>query len=117
MKKIILFSLILSAHLGFAQKLTIKGQLLDSASSPLPSATVIILQSKDSSLVNFGTSDSKGFFEIRNVVRGEYFVKVSFLGFAPYMKRIIPGEGMIEVNLGQIRLLNKSTMLNEVVIR
>ena len=117
MKKIILFSLILSAHLGFSQKLTIKGQLLDSASSPLPSATVIILQSKDSSLVNFGTSDSKGFFEIRNVVRGEYFVKVSFLGFAPYMKRIIPGEGMIEVNLGQIRLLNKSTMLNEVVIR
>ena len=117
MKKIILFSLILSAHLGFAQKLTIKGQLLDSASSPLPSATVIILQSKDSSLVNFGTSDSKGFFEIRNVVRGEYFVKVSFLGFAPYMKRIIPGEGMTEVNLGQIRLLNKSTMLNEVVIR
>jgi len=116
-KKIILFSLILSAHLGFSQKLTIKGQLLDSASSPLPSATVIILQSKDSSLVNFGTSDSKGFFEIRNVVRGEYFVKVSFLGFAPYMKRIIPGEGMIEVNLGQIRLLNKSTMLNEVVIR
>ena len=117
MKKIILFSLILSAHLGFAQKLTIKGQLLDSASSPLPSATVIILQSKDSSLVNFGTSDSKGFFEIRNVVRGEYFFKVSFLGFAPYMKRIIPGEGMTEVNLGQIRLLNKSTMLNEVVIR
>jgi hypothetical protein len=116
-KKIILFSLILSAHLGFAQKLTIKGQLLDSASSPLPSATVIILQAKDSSLVNFGTSDTKGFFEIRNVVRGEYFVKVSFLGFAPYMKRIIPGEGMTEVNLGQIRLLNKSTILNEVVIR
>src|SRR5690349_19109358 len=101
MKRILLLLLIMPSLL-WAQKFTIKGQLTDTLSSPLPSATIMILHAKDSALANFGVSDGKGLFEIKNVPRGEYLFKVSFIGYATYTQRIAPAEGLVEMNLGQI---------------
>jgi len=72
-KILILFSIALMSQLAVAQKLSVRGQLTDSLSNPLPSATVMILLAKDSSLVNFGATNVNGFFEIKNVVRAESF--------------------------------------------
>jgi hypothetical protein len=49
---IVLLGIAASATLG--QKFSIKGQVIDSLSSPLPSSTVMLLNPTDSSLVNFG---------------------------------------------------------------
>jgi hypothetical protein len=117
MKKIILVAFVLISSLSLAQKFTIKGQLTDSLSKSLPSATVFILLTKDSSLVNFSVSDVNGFFSIRNVSRGEYLFKVSYIGFKTYVKRISPAAGALEVDLGQIRMFPVSSILGEVVIK
>ena len=74
-----LFSLCL-----FAQTNTIKGILVDTTGQVLGSATVSILQKRDSSLVNYTLSDSKGSFEIRDLPFGEYLIFISFTGYEVY---------------------------------
>lgn len=100
-----------------AQKFIVKGQLLDSGSVGLPSATIMILQSKDSSLVNFGTSNAEGFFEIRNVAAGDYFLKVSYIGYQTLVKRFATQPGSQEVNLGKLSMSSQSKLLNEVTVK
>src|SRR5436853_4095199 len=116
MKRILLLALFIPA-VAWSQKFTLKGQLTDTLSSPLPSATIMILLAKDSSLVNFGVSDIKGNFEIKNLNRRDYLFKVSFVGYDNYTKRIVPNEGIVEMNLGQIRMRPKTTQLDEVIVQ
>jgi outer membrane receptor protein involved in Fe transport len=108
----ILFAL--ASFASFAQKATIKGQVTDAASA-LPSSTVMILSVKDSSLVNFGVTDAKGIFEIKNVNKGEYLIKVTFVGFAPYLKRIATTIDPV-LDLGLIKMEPLTKELDGVVI-
>ena len=118
MKKLYIFLLLIgfTASVSVGQKFSIKGLVTDSLSGPLPSSTVMLLNPKDSSLVNFGVSDVKGSFEIKNVSKGEYLLKITFVGYSNYMKRITtPAEaGVIE--LGRIKMLPKSQELDAVVV-
>ncbi|MBS1682178.1 MAG: TonB-dependent receptor [Bacteroidetes bacterium] len=100
-----------------AQKFTIKGQLTDSVGS-LPGATILILQQKDSSLVQFGVSDANGLFEIKNIAQGNYLFKISFVGYANFVKKISPQpQNGFEIDLGKIRMSPQSKQLNEVVVK
>ena len=101
----------------FAQRFIVTGQLLDTLNAPLPSATVMVLQVRDSSLVNFGASNARGIFQIRNVVRGDYFIKVSYIGFATFTKRIDFLETGLNIDMGQLKMEPQSTQLGEVVIQ
>ncbi|MBX2901436.1 MAG: TonB-dependent receptor [Cyclobacteriaceae bacterium] len=117
MKKILLVMLMSVAVGAQAQKFSIKGQVTDTLAAPLPSTTVMLLNSKDSTLVNFGVSDLKGFFEIKNVNKGEYLLKVTFVGFGSYQQRIVtPAEGNI-VEVGKIKLAPQTKELDAVVIK
>jgi hypothetical protein len=117
MKKFYLLSLMIVA--GFtaqAQKVSIKGQVVDTLSNAMPSATVMLMNPKDSSLVNFGVSDSKGFFEIKNVSKGEYELRITFLGFQTFSKRI-GVDGLTALEVGKIKLEPQTKQLDEVVIQ
>lgn len=118
MKRIyILFVLTLSFQFAVAQKFSLKGQVTDTVSSPMPSATVMLLNPKDSSLVNFGVSDTKGFFEIKNVSKGVYDVKITFLGYRTFVKRVTADGAMPVVEVGKIKLEPQSKQLDELVIQ
>ena len=114
---IILLGITVSATLG--QKFSIKGQVTDTLSSALPSSTVMLLNLKDSSLVNFGVSDSKGYFEIKNVNKGEYLLKITFVGYANYTKRITtPTDAAVPViEVGRIKMAPQARQLDEVVVQ
>ncbi|HEY3429763.1 MAG TPA: TonB-dependent receptor, partial [Cyclobacteriaceae bacterium] len=119
MKKIYLLVLLLvfvSVQIAWAQKSSIKGQVVDSLSNAMPSATVMLLNAKDSSLVNFGLSDAKGFFEIKNINKGSYDLKISFLGYAPFTKRIDAAGDSPVVEAGQLKLQPQAKQLDEMVI-
>jgi hypothetical protein len=117
MKKILVVVLLAQAQFAFAQKVSIKGQLADSLGT-LPSATILLLQQKDSSLVQFGVSNSDGLFEIKNIGRGDYLFKVTFVGYSNYVQKISvrPENGTV-IDLGKIRMRPKSKQLNEVVVK
>lgn len=102
---------------GMAQKFSIKGQVTDTLASPLPAATIMILNPKDSSLVNFGVSDYKGMFEIKNVSKGSYQLKITFVGYVPFIKNFTTPEGVTEVQFGAIKMQTLTKELAELVIK
>lgn len=104
---------------SLAQKFSIKGQVTDTLSSPLPSSTIMLLSPKDSSLVNFGVSDLKGFFEIKNVNKGEYLLKITFVGYTTYTKLIsTPADATVPVlEVGKIKMAPLTRQLDEVIVR
>lgn len=115
MKKLLYLLLFFSTTVA-AQKITIKGRLLDDTNTPLPSATLMLLSPKDSSLVNFSISNGEGFFEIKNLVRNSYLLKVTYVGLATFTKLVEPKEGEIIVELGDVQMVQQSKQLNELVV-
>lgn len=106
---------VLSSQIIVAQKISVRGQLVDSAGVALPSATILILSAGDSSLVNFGVSGSDGRFEIKNLSRQNYLFKATFVGYAPIMKQIAPTYEPV-VDLGVLKMSPQSKLLDEVSI-
>jgi hypothetical protein len=116
MKKII-FALLLISQAALAQKISIKGQVLDGDDNPLPSATVILLNPADSSLVNFGASKADGSFELKNVNRGEYMLRVTFVGHKTFSYRVSPAADQAVVDIGIAKMEEAKTELDEVVVQ
>ncbi|WP_337043504.1 outer membrane beta-barrel family protein [Emticicia sp. 17c] len=114
MKK--LFILLLFTLPGFAQKLTIKGTVTDSAAAPLQYATVLLLSPKDSSLINFGRTTDKGTFELKNLNPANYLFKITYVGHKPFYRLIVPDIATM-VDLGSIKLEPISKELDEVTIK
>jgi hypothetical protein len=116
MKKVILVLLVALSYTGYGQKFTIQGQLVDTLSKPLPSATVLLLNPKDSSLVNFALGDANGNFAIKNVSKGEHLFKVTFIGFRPFMKEIVTPETGNIIDLGVVKMEPASNELDAIEI-
>ena len=119
MIKNILLPVLLAATLtSFGQRFTIRGQATDTLKSGMPSATVMLLQQKDSSLVGFGSTDRQGIFELKNITRGDYQVKITFVGYATAFKLISAADFSAPVlELGRIPMEPVSKELDELVVK
>jgi hypothetical protein len=101
-----------------AQKFSIKGQVVDTLSSPMPSSTVMLLNPKDSSLINFGITDARGFFEMKNILKAEYQLRITFVGYAPYSKSLSKNDFSAPViELGKLKLKPSTRELDEVIVK
>lgn len=117
MRIFILLAALLSAQALYAQKITVKGKLVDSSDTPLPMATVLFLNPKDSTLLNFGATNKDGLFEVKNLNRAEYLFKVTYVAQAPLYVRISPKPDEVIIDLGVQKMEPESTLLGEVEIR
>lgn len=102
-----------------AQQYLLSGTLVaDSTLEPLEAATIMLLDGRDSSLVNFGRSDEKGFFEIKNISNSKgYLLRISYVGYATYDHNIPQGQSQNPYELGQIKLEPASANLGEVTVK
>jgi hypothetical protein len=118
MKKILLIlALITSGIIAHAQKMMINGTVIDSAGKALESASVVLLNSSDSSLVAFGRSKSDGTFLLRNApIGGVYTLKITFVGYEPYLQDIAKETQKDKLDLGGIRMTPLSKMLDAATI-
>ena len=74
--------LVLSSFTLDAQKGTVRGKLTDAANqAPIGYASVMLLNSADSTIVTGDMSDKDGTFSIQNIPSGNYLVKVTFVGY------------------------------------
>lgn len=90
------------------------GTLIDSSKNePLVYVNVAILNKEDSSFVKGATSDLNGYFEVKEVPEGEYFLRVSYVG---YLTRFIPVTVTNNTALGTINMRKGSTQLRTVKI-
>lgn len=94
----------------------VKGKIVDSTdNSPLASATINILDAKDSTLLSFGRTNDKGEFSISRLKTGELILLVTYTGFA---KKEIPfslSEASPQKEFGDISMLS-STALEDVTV-
>jgi hypothetical protein len=120
MKKLVsFFAFLFFSSFLFAQtpaKVTIKGIVEDTLGAEQPFATVMLLNPKDSALINFARSDEKGAFVFKNVKNQAYLLKISFVGLIPFQEYIPPSVS--EVNdLGGLKMKPITKELMEVVIK
>ncbi len=109
---------VMSAGLVTAQKFSIHGQVTDSLSAPMHSATVMLMSANDSSLVNFGVTDGRGLFTLKNVSAADYLVKVTFVGFSPAVKYLRTTDFTYPVlEVGILNLRPVSSELEALVIQ
>ena len=113
MQKNLLFSIIffiVSAPI-FSQE--IKGVILDSDGQSVEFATVSAINPKDSILISYSNTNSKGEFELTELKSGKFIFQVNYIGLKTYSKIVEFKDKTI--NLGEITL-EIANELDEVVV-
>lgn len=111
--------LIMTGLSAFAQpSYRIEGKLHNfSENKPVEFASIAVHHLPDSALVTGAVSDTSGRFSIANLKEGNYFIKVSCIGFKPMLKNGISlNEGNPSFNMGVIELNADAQALKEVVV-
>ena len=95
----------------------IKGVVFDTiAKQPVPAATITVLQSKDSSLVTFTMTNSRGEFSLTNVPYGDYRLLVTHVNYHNVNKYFTINDANKNIDLPNIEVSDKNKVLEEVVI-
>ena len=105
--------------ISFAQKNgNVKGIVFDTiANQPISAATITVLQRKDSSLVTFTMTNSRGEFTLANVPFGDYRLLVTHVNYHNVNKYFEVSESKKDIDLANIELSDKNKVLEEVVVQ
>ena len=94
----------------------ISGRVIDAElNQPLPYVNIII---KDvaNKIITGGITRDDGTFEIENIPEGNVILSIQFVGFKTINKNIILGKGNYKVDIGDVKLEEESTGLDEVTV-
>jgi len=120
MKNIALFLLLLVSSVTYGQNnknVTVAGQIIDSLSGGLTSATVVLLNPLDSVISSFAITEVDGSFSLKRVAPGDYILQCSYISYVPLSKNItISGEKATE-DLGPIVLEPVTSALDEILVK
>lgn len=92
------------------------GKVVDLNDNPIPFANVILQTTQDSVFVGGTVTDENGEFTLKvdsSRLTDGYILKISFIGYETYKKRIFGKE---ESNLGKIILITNTTQLPDVTV-
>ncbi|WP_281336278.1 TonB-dependent receptor [Flavobacterium eburneipallidum] len=110
--------LLICCFSSFAQNtITLKGKILkDKTQSPIESATIYLIRSKDSSVVDYTISDKSGIFKLDTKKLAEKVIlKVSGEGYEDFSQSL--DKISADKDFGSLFLTEKVNALNEVVIK
>lgn len=110
--------LLICCFSSFAQNtITLKGKILkDKTQSPIESATIYLIRSKDSSVVDYTISDKSGIFKLDTKKLAEKVIlKVSGEGYEDFSQSL--DKITTDKDFGSLFLTEKVNALNEVVIK
>ena len=99
-----------------AQKSNITGTITDDQNEGLISASVIILNQQDSSLVGFSLTNDDGYFKILDVPQGSYLFQATYLGYEQYSDTIDVSGQTRNQDIGTLALAPTSAQLEQVTI-
>ena len=101
-----------------AQKIGIvKGIAFDTLSKqPVASATITLMQRKDSSLVSFTLTDNNGRFELTGIQNGEYRLLITHVNYHNVTQHFKIDDEHKAIDLGNIAMNDRSKVLSEVVV-
>lgn len=96
---------------------SVKAVILDTAAhQPIASATITLLKKKDSSLVSFTMSDTKGRFELSGLANGDYRLLVTHVNYHSLNKHFTIDDAHKTIDFGSLVMTSASKVLDEVVV-
>ena len=105
--------LLCSSQVNAQSKAEIKGEIVDANNQGVSFANVVLLNVKDSSLVNGTISDEKGKYILKGVDHGNYLLKISMLTYKNVVQELaVTGN----LNLKPITLNESTKELDAVVV-
>ena len=97
---------------------TVKAVAFDTLSKqPVASATVTVLEKKDSSLVSFTLTDNLGKFELKGIPNGEYRLLITHVNYHNSNTNFTIAENNKNADLGNIIMNDVAKVLAEVIAR
>jgi len=116
--KQLLYTVLLGCILapGLHAQSGVKGTVQDSSGTALPSATVMLMQAKDSVLQRFGLTDPEGNFELKRLPSGSYLLRITYVGYQMYSEEVKLSGGSDVMELPIIQLAEQSTDLDAVTV-
>ncbi|AWH85107.1 hypothetical protein HYN59_08205 [Flavobacterium album] len=113
--RILLYLLLFCSIAGYSQSVTLKGVVTDNTDFPLESATIYLIRAKDSTVVDYTISGKSGSWELKVPrINAPATLKISYIGLANYKEELTSVEK--DRDFGTLKLQDKATELNEVVI-
>lgn len=114
---LIVFS-VFTCIIAMAQKSgSARGIIFDTiAKQPVASATITVLQKKDSSLVSFTMTNGSGVFALNNISYGDYRLLVTHVSYHNANKYFSISDSAKNIDFGNIAVSDKSKVLEEVVL-
>lgn len=94
---------------------TISGRVTETRDSGIENASITVLNKADSSIVKYGVSNRGGCFELTNLNKGVFMIKVSCIGYHTQLLTNIKFNGS-SVKLPDVILDKQSKELREVTI-
>ncbi len=108
--------LLLASSMAFAQQSDLKGKIVDTLEKRnLHHAVISLLRQSDSTLYRFTRSASNGEFLMKKIDTGKYFLFITYPGFADFGDELYIKEPTVD--LGSLPLIQKSALLETVIIK
>ncbi|WP_435415801.1 TonB-dependent receptor domain-containing protein [Polaribacter aestuariivivens] len=113
MKPLFTFIFLMISYLSFSQ-FSISGKITDEANINLEAVAVSLFDT-NKKFIKASVTNLEGEFIIQNIPQGNYFLKITSLGFKNYDTKVFPLTA--NKNFGAIQLQTSSEKLDEVVIK
>lgn len=110
------FILCISSYIS-AQNAVVKGSVNDTLNKQyLHHAVISVLRAKDSVLLKYTRTDTKGNFELTHLNAGKYILLITYPSYADYVEDIeLSGTSIL--NKPDIPLVTKAKLLEDVIVR
>ena len=106
--------LFLCSQSVFAQQYTLQGNVHHTAdNTPFPNVTVLLIGTTDSVIVRETLTHSDGSFDMEQIDRGEYILRLQYLGYEQLDETV---EMTGSTDVGTLYLSESARLLNEVTI-
>lgn len=112
---LLLLMIFLCSYQASAQSYSISGVVQGAKDgTPFPSATVMLLQPKDSAALTGIVTDFDGNFKLTKVESGNYILKIQYIGYEPLIKNIVVESQ--DLKLGALLMEEGATWLDEIKV-
>jgi len=112
------FLLLFTFRLAAQNTYSVKGVVADTAvKAKLLNTAVSVLNSKDSTLVTFTRAAKDGSFSIGNLHKGNFILLVTYPGYADYVEQFALDSVKTMHDFGQVNMILKSRLLQDVIIK
>lgn len=99
-------------------KYEVSGTITDSITGqPLPFANIGLLKEANKTFIKGTTTDEKGNFEMKGIAAGNYFARISYVGYNPPLLPVSVNGASQQVSLGTFRLAPSTAQLQAVEVQ